>query len=463
LRTSLLALSSLALLAAASIAGYKILTLEYRYFQLVQLGDELMADELPYQASRTYTSALAIDREDPLAYVKRAQAERRQGNLAAAVEDLEIASRLSSDELSSDLLLVSLRLGDLYYEVERFDDAAAQYQKVLSMDPEAASVLYKLGLVHFRAGREAEAIDALNRAAASRDGFWETYYLRGAIFRSLGGIDEAAADFRKAMSLRPEAAVARTALIELYLDHGEPDQAIELVHAEINANPGAPRPYLHLARAHRLAERRSEAIEAVSLAIEQDPNLPAAYLALGELWLDEAMLSEDPVAFDKAAAALESVAKMNPADGRAALALGRTYLALNDESRGFAELQRATRATPVPAEAHRLLGDLYRARNDNAEAVTAYLVFLRLRGSNPAVLERLGDTYVDLDKPAMAADVYLELALLEPRRVEPLVKAARSLIDAGDPGAAVRICRQGLATNPKNRALLSLLSLARGS
>ena len=32
-------------------------------------------------------------------------------------------------------------------------------------------------LVHFRAGREADAIAALNRAAALREGFWEAYYL----------------------------------------------------------------------------------------------------------------------------------------------------------------------------------------------------------------------------------------------------------------------------------------------
>ena len=161
--------------------------------------------------------------------------------------------------------------------------------------------------------------------------------------------------------------------------------------------------------------------------------------------------------------ALESVVKMDPADGRAAVTLGRAYLAMNDESRGFAELQRASQATPIPAEAHRLLGDLYRARNNHAEAVTAYHVFLRLQGDSPAVLERLGDTYVDLDNPEMAAEIYLKLASVEPRRVAPLVKAARALIDAGDPGSAARVCQRGLAANPENRALLGLLSEARGS
>jgi cytochrome c-type biogenesis protein CcmH/NrfG len=110
-----------------------------------------------------------------------------------------------------------------------------------------------------------------------------------------------------------------------------------------------------------------------------------------------------------------------------------------------------------------LLGDLYRARDNDAEAVTAYHVFLRLQGDSPAVLERLGDTYVDLDNPRMAAETYLKLASIEPRRVAPLTKAARALIDAGDRVAAAQVCRRGLAANPENQTLLGLLDEARGS
>ena len=447
-----------ALAVSALVLGYELFARDYRYFQLVRLGDQLMEEELPFQASRTYASAIGMKPDIPLAYVKRADAERAQGNVAQALDDLETAARLSSD-----VLLVSMRLADVYNEAERFDEAARHYEEVVRVDPDSTTALYKLALVRFRSGREAEAIDTLNRAAAIRDGFWEAYYLRGAIFQSLGATDEAEADFRKALELRPGADLARAALVELYMDNRDSARAMELVQAEIDANPGAAPPYLSLAHVHRVAGRSTEAIAAVGLALEQDPNLPAAYLLLGELWLDDAMARGDLVSVDKAVAALESVTKMDPNDGRAALALGRAYLALDDESRGFAELQRASQATPIRAEAHRLLGDLYRARNNHAEAVTAYHVFLRLHGDSPAVLERLGDTYRELDNPSAAAETYLKLASLEPRRIAPLVKAARALIDAGDRSAAARVCRRGLATNPENEALLGLLDEARGS
>ncbi len=451
MRRWFLALLAGSVLVGVVSVGYRVLGRDYRYFQLVKLGDELLEESLPFQASRTYGSAMAIKPDDAIAYIKRAEAEQRQGNFSPAIADLEHAARLSSD-----VLLVSLRLAELYYEVERFDEAAAQYERALELDPSEANVLYKLALVRFRGGREAEALDALNRAAALREGFWEAYFLRGAVFRALGGLDEAEADFLRALTLRPEAKRARKALIDLYIENRQADKAMALVRDEIDANPEAPEPYLHLADVHAIAGRNADAIEAVGLALEQNPNLSAAYLRLGELWLEEATLG----ATDKAVAALESVVKMDPANGHAALTLGQAYLAMDDEASGFAELKRATQATPIPAEAHRLLGDLYRTRKNHAEAVTAYHVFLKLRGDTPAVLERLGDTYIELDNPSMAAEAYLKLASLEPRRVTPLVKAARSQLASGDPDAAVRTCRRGLATNPENQALLRLLSEA---
>jgi tetratricopeptide (TPR) repeat protein len=458
MRRFVLAIAAIPLVAGGSALLYQIASRDYRYNELVKLGDGLLADDLPLEATRTYTAAIAIEPGEPIAYVKRADAHRRRGDLTPALEDLKTASRLSND-----VLLVSSRLAELCYESGRFDEAATHYRKVLALDPDDAATLYRLGLVYFRAGHEAEAIEALNRAAAVRDGFWQAFYLRGAVFRSIGGVDEAERDFVTALELAPDANLARSALIELYLDRKEPDKALPLVQAEIDSNPGAAGPYLDLADVHRLSGRTAKALDAVALALEQDPNLPAAYLRLGELWLDEASVRDDAVAAEKALAALTNVVKMDPASGAAALTLGRAYLAIGDEARGFAELQRASEATPVQPEALRLLGDLYRARGNPSEAVTAYHVYLKLAGDAPLVLERLGDAYVESGKPDAAAQVYLKLVDLEPRRVAPLAKAARALLSSGDAPGAANACRRGLAANPENQVLLDLLAEARGS
>jgi tetratricopeptide (TPR) repeat protein len=457
MRNAVIAMLAIPALLLAGAYGYRAIDRDHRYNELVKLADSLAGDGHPLEALRTYGIAIALAPEAAIAYVKRADAYRSQGNLPAAIADLETAG-----SLEDDVLLVSTRLGDLCYQTERFDEAARHYQRVLALDSNAPAVLYKLGLVHFRAGREAEAIEALNRAASLGTGFWEALYLRGAVFRSIGGLVEAERDFRAALDLNPEAELPRAALIELYLDQQLASKAMPLVEEEIRAQPDRARPYLHLADAHFLDGRTTQAIEAVSLALEKDPNLPAAYLRLGELWLEEGG-GDDAVAAEKALAALTSVVKMDPTSGAAALALGRAYLSLGDEERGLSELLRASQSTPVQAEAFRLLGDLYRTRRNPAEAVTAYHVYLKLSGDTPAVLERLGDAYLENGNPAMGAETYMRQAALEPRRVVPLQKAARAYLLSGDPTSATRACRRGLASNPENPVLLKLLDEARGA
>jgi tetratricopeptide (TPR) repeat protein len=456
MRKLLATLLALPLLASGAFAAYRLLERDYRYHELVRDGDRLLASDMAVEASRSFTGAIGLKPDEPLAYVKRADAERRQGNLARALEDVEKAGALSGD-----VLLVSSRLADLLYESERFDEAALHYEKILAHVPDSPGILYQLGLTHFRAGRAAEAIEVLNAAADRTRGFWEAYYLRGAVFLSIGGDSEAESDFQAALRTSPDAGLAREALIELYIEQRRPEEALALLEEEIAAHPDDARPYLRLADVHRLSRRNADAIEAVGKALDRNPDLPEAYLRLGELWLDEAGERGDSVAAEKALAALSNVVKMDPSNGDAALALGQTYLSLGDQELGFAQLQRASQATPVPAEALRLLGDLYRARKNPTEAVTAYHVYLKLNGDSPLVLERLGDAYVESGNPQMGAEVYLRLAELEPRRVTPLAKAARAYLLVGDRDSAAQTCRRGLAANPENQALTELLAESR--
>jgi tetratricopeptide (TPR) repeat protein len=458
MRNALLTFLAFPLVAALVYLAYLALEADYRYRELVRRGDELLAGGLAVEASRSYGAAIDLRPGEPLAYVKRADSERRQGNLSRAFEDAERASALSDD-----VVLVSSRLAAIFYESGRFDEAALHYEKVVALAPDSAELWYQLGLAQFRAGRAAQAIEALNGAASRQRDFWEAYYLRGAVFLSIGGVSEAESDFHTALDLAPDAPLAREALVELYLDRNEAEKARALVEDALATRPDDTALHLRLADAHRRSGRTADAIEAVGRALEKDPELPEAYLQLGELWLDEAVARGDAIAAEKSVAALTNVVKMDPSNGAAALALGRAYLALGDEERGFSELQRASTSTPVPAEALRLLGDLYRARKNPAEAVTAYHVYLKLTGDSPAVLERLGDAYVESGNPGRGAEVYLQLAALEPRRVTPLVKAAHAYLQIGDTESAAQTCRRGLAANPENPTLTEILGRLRSS
>ena len=441
------------------VAAYQVFSRDYQYLQLVKLGDQLIQEELPYQATRTYGSAIGLRPDKPLAYMKRADALQKQGNMTAALSDLSEASKLGADRLT-----VSQRQADIQYARASFDEAVELYSEVLTLDPGSPAVLYKLGLACFRGGREESALSALGQAIEARKSFVEAYYLRAAVLRSLGRVDDAESDLLTAMSLRPDAGETRSALIELYLETGNAARALEVANEEIDRQPHASSSYLLLADVHRMSGRNDEAIEAVGLALEQDPNLPDAYLRLGELWLEEGMLRNDRVALEKAVTALESVVMMDSENGRAALALGQAYLAIGNEVTAFEELQRAAEATPLQADAHRALGDLYLARGDFTAAATAYHVYLKLADRNPTVVERLGDAYMAMGNLTEAAETYMELSALVPNRVTPFIKAAGAYLEAGERASARRACEQGLlVVDAENADLLNLLVRAGGT
>ena len=454
-----LALPVVVLLATIGffLVAYQVFSRDYQYVQLVKLGDQLMEEELPYQATRTYGLAIGLRPDKPLAYLKRADALKKQGNTAAALEDLSQASRLGADPLS-----VSQQQADIYYDRGSFDEAAALYSDVLTLDPDSPSVLYKLGLSCFRAGREEAALQVLSHAIAMVGDFVDAYYLRAAVLDALGRVNEAESDLLTALSLRPDAREARLALIELYMEAGDADKALRVADEEIDRQPQDPSSYVLLADVHRMRGRNDEAIEAVGLALEQDPNLPGAYLRLGQLWLEEGILRNDRVALEKAVAALESVVRMDSENGPATLALGRAYLAIGNETRAFDELQHAADATPMQADAHLELGDLYLARKNFTEAATAYHVYMKLAERSPAVLERLGDAYQGMGNHSAAAETYIEVAEQTPHQVTPLVKAARAYLEAGELRLARRACERGLLADAQNVELRDLLARATG-
>ena len=121
------------------VAAYQVFSRDYQYLQLVKLGDQLMQEELPYQATRTYGSAIGLRPNKPLAYMKRADALQEQGNMTTALADLSEASKLGADPLT-----VSLRQADIHYARASFDEAVELYSKVLTLNPGSPGVFRSL-------------------------------------------------------------------------------------------------------------------------------------------------------------------------------------------------------------------------------------------------------------------------------------------------------------------------------
>ncbi|MBL8227700.1 MAG: tetratricopeptide repeat protein [Bryobacterales bacterium] len=98
--------------------------------------------------------------------------------------------------------------------LNQFDEALAKLRRA-SVIENTGHVRSQIGMVLARQQKYAEALVELNEAVKLDSGYDMTYAYRGRIFFIQGEMDKAEADFRQALTLKPDNEVARQGLAEI--------------------------------------------------------------------------------------------------------------------------------------------------------------------------------------------------------------------------------------------------------
>src|SRR6266567_602539 len=107
-------------------------------------------------------------------------------------------------------------------------------------------------------------------------------------------------------------------------------------------------------------------------ALHDDSGFALAYTGLADADLRLYKASKDPIDAEKAVAAAQKAASLNPNLPEVHLSLGSVYNATGKSTEAVGELKKALALAPNSDEAYRRLGDAYRAGGHKPEALTAY-------------------------------------------------------------------------------------------
>src|SRR5262245_30928134 len=169
-------------------------------------------------------------------HLKRGQAYRRRGELAAAIRDLRRASAIDPGATAPLEELGDAFLADTPH---RYSSAAERFQDYVRLDNRAPRVLYKLAYARYNDGHVGEAIDALQRAIAQDENFAEAYYLLGLCQRDAQHLTQARDALEKAILLQPATMLhAREELADLYGEIGRTDARLDQLGALSGLDPG---------------------------------------------------------------------------------------------------------------------------------------------------------------------------------------------------------------------------------
>jgi tetratricopeptide (TPR) repeat protein len=351
------------------------LALRQRDYRVLLLrGDDALRRDETFDAIEAYSGAIALRPDSMLAYLRRGETYRRRadrGDLEAAARDFKKAASLDDRAAMRPLE----ELGDVTYQLRRFDRAIDAYANALRVDDRSARLSYKLALARYRQLDVSGAIAALTQAVRLDDRMADAYYLLGVCEREAGRTADALHAQEKAVALSPALIPAREELADLYAMADRRGDQI----GQLQLLSGLDRDHVDravaLALAHARARRWDTAVVVLSSALERAPNDPTLYGALGQIWLESAIARDDRAELGKAREALERAASTSTASSETLLLSARAAIEDGDFDNAERTLQNATGRYPVELPALLLLASTAERQNHADAARRALLQY----------------------------------------------------------------------------------------
>ena len=161
-------------------------------------------------------------------------------------------------------------------------EVAQRYALILSVDPNNADALHRLGLIRFRQGRPEEAEALIRKLLQIDPALPEAHNSLGAVLRALQRHAEAIASFQQALFARPDYAEAHNNLGNTYFELSRYADAVAEYDLALAVRPAYADALANRATALKTLGRLDEAARGFADAIALAPTAARLYLELSD-------------------------------------------------------------------------------------------------------------------------------------------------------------------------------------
>ena len=399
-----------------------------RYLEL--LGEALEAAGGADQSTINELARIVAQQpQNAVAVGMLARAQARAGRVDDATATLRAGAASLKPGNDRDQLNLQLQLAQIFEEAERYDDAVAVYENLLTArnikdaplasdrDRRFASVIMSNVInLRQRAGKDVEAaaaVERMRRLLGSNDPSADIQQVN--LLRTQGKREEALAAARAARQRFPDE--ERLLRLEAFTlaDLGRVDEAVALIRPRLNGGPGDYEEYLVLSSLLMGAGRGAEAVEAarqaLGLASSEEPQQATNAL----LMLSSAQeRAGDPKGSEET---LRQILAKDPQNATALNNLGYFLAERNDRLAEALDMtQRAVRAEPTNASFLDSLGWVYFKLGKLPEAERYLSDAARRNPASATIQEHLGDLFQRLGNAEKAKSAWRKALSLS---VEP--------------------------------------------
>ncbi len=247
-------------------------------------------------------------------------------------------------------------------------------QKILERrnSPDEVDTCLKLGNVYANSGRLEDALKEYEKAIKVRPNNARLYCAMGNAYQRRGEIDEAEKAYRKAIGISPQYLKAHESLAWVYEKKGEKEKAIKSIKEAVKISPKNPDRLIKLGKALLNTGRREEAKEAFDQAVKIDPDSAAGRrIEIGEAFLDMGMAQEAEEVFQRVLGADPNNIEIYNRLGVALRKQGKYRVAIG-------EYKKALKVDPEDENVHYNLGRTYVQAGMVADAIKEFEESVRL-------------------------------------------------------------------------------------
>lgn len=368
-----------------------------------------------------YTSALkyfsraeGYDRNNPEIFLNMARTYRNLKQYDNAIKSAERSAELAPQDVNPLILM-----GNINYELTRYDDALRYYQQALRISPDNPSLLYNTALALFKKGERFQALEFLKKAAeADRIGevAYRSYSRLGAEFLESNMFDLAEKYLQQAANMRPQDAVARYNLGVAYLRQGKNSEALK-----------------ELEEAERLSQNDMGMLEQIG----------ESFFSMKE--------------YDRSLRSYGKVLETNSRDVKILSRIGEIYYSKGDLERAYDAYRKVTQIQPATENAriaYLNMGNILDDAQRYDEAIKAYESALTIRDNDDLTYYNLGIAYKHSDQAAMAVNSWKKGAQINPDNMKIRLALADYYYERGYADLAEKEYQEIIYKWPSNQEAL---------
>jgi protein O-mannosyl-transferase len=264
-----------------------------------------------------------------------------------------------------------------------YRDVETLWRTTIALNPTCWMAYNNLGSSYLESGRLDDAAAQFQKAVDVRPDDVEAHYNLAVALADMGRREEAMTHDRRALEIDPRFEKAHNGLGDALLQAGDTGEAISQFQAALAIRPNFPEAEVNYGNAMLRTGRVEEAIAHFRRALEIDPGNAEAHSNLGSALLATGKKDEAVAHFERALA-------INPIFSTALVNLGNVRLLEGKPEAAATLYQRALQVSPRLAEAHNGLGVVLQQEGRLDDAIAQFRKALEINPRYPQAHQNLG-------------------------------------------------------------------------